>query len=206
MAARDPNKLEPAYLITLAAIVLFPFCCSYLTRSTPPRVKMLTPSQATWLMTMDDSQSGRTATHVAMRENKWRVEMVDPETNRRMVVVHDGQRTASDSPDFSPTQLSALDPVMLLKAIEMVYTRHPSPESVALDGVLCWHSKVNESDEQGEVWLEAKTGFPIKFVGTRKSGRVMAYTFEKFSPTVPADPRLFNADALTPMLGQSPNG
>lgn len=203
MPARDPNKLEPAYLITLAVIVLFPFCCSYLTRSsaTPP-TKMTVPAQGAWSVITDDSETGCTATQVAIRDRKWRVEVGNPENSERTVVVHDGQRTVSQPPDFAPGQLELLDPVKMLGAVAMVYDRHPRPESVALDGVLCWHAKVKEGNDECEVWLDAKTGFPKKFIAARGSGRVRAYAFEKFSPTAPSNSRLFEADALTPMLGQ----
>jgi hypothetical protein len=44
--------------------------------------------------------------------------------------------------------------------IAFVYNQHPRPESEALNGILCWHAKVREGDNQAETWLDANTGFP----------------------------------------------
>ena len=82
-------------------------------------------------------------------------------------------------------------PVKQLQLIAQFYNRHPKPESESLDGVLCWHAKVREGEDEAETWLDAKTGFPKKFIVRRGSGRVMSHQFENFSPENPSDPLTF---------------
>jgi outer membrane lipoprotein-sorting protein len=197
-AARDPNKLEPAYLITLAVIVGLPICCSYLSRE-PAAPKMAVPDRAFWTVTMGDTQTGSANSSVALQDGKWRLEMRNPENGDRLVVVNDGRGFASNQPDFQSAQLSAVDPVKQLHAVAATYNRHPKPDSVSLDGVLCWHTKTREGNDEVETWLDAKTGFPKKFTATR-GGRTITSDFSKFSATVPDDPRLFDRKVLEPVL------
>jgi hypothetical protein len=199
-AARDPNKLEPAYLITLAIIVGLPVCCSYLNRGAAPPPKMSIPVRGTWTVTMDDGKSRSVSMNLAMQDGKWRMESRNREAWLPIVAVHDGQRSAANPPESQASQLELLNPVKQLQPIALAFNRHPLPDTVSLDGVLCWHAKVREGDDETETWLDAKTGFPKRFIVTRGDGRVMAQTFENFNSSVPNDQRVFDVTMLEPML------
>jgi outer membrane lipoprotein-sorting protein len=199
-AARDPNKLEPAYLITLALIVGAPFCCSYLSRSAPTAPRMKVPERGTWTARMENFEGRGTRMRVAIRDGKWRMETNDPAQIRTVVIVHDGKHAVTNNPEVQPSQLEAINPVGQLEMIADAYNRHPKPDSVLLDGVLCWHAKVQDGENEGEAWIDGKTGFPKKFIATRRNRGAMTVQFEGYSSESPSDPRVFDANALEPLL------
>jgi hypothetical protein len=201
---RDPSKLEPAYLITLAVIVGLPICCSVLNRGVPPpeAPKMSVPNAGTWTVTMKDDTGAAATSSMAVNGGKWRFESRPAGTGQTLVVVHDGTHSASNTA-MPPEQREMLSPLKQLAAIAFAYDRHPKPEYQSLDGALCWHASLREGDHEAEAWLDAKTRFPRKFQTRRPNGRTISYEFQRFSPEAPNDTRIFDTNIVEPLLNKN---
>jgi hypothetical protein len=199
-ATKDPNKLEPAYLITLAVIVALGFILPNLGRNTAKASKAVIPAAAVWTVKLTEGQEHRTTSRVAMQVEKWRMEVRYPDSDECVVAVFDGQRYASNNAMAEGVDIEKISPVKQLQLLADAFNSHQKPDPQTVDGVFCWHAKGQTGHSETDIWIDAKTNFPKRVVSSAHGGRRLTQDYDRFEADLPNITSLFDRDLVSPLL------